>query len=131
MSRKSKINPIQKIAIVERVLTGKIGVNEAARRLGVDHSTIRKWKTIYFSLGPESFADQLKNKFYSKKLKLQAVRDYLNGEGSQLEICQKYGIRSPTQLLDWIKVYNTHREVKSRGSGGGSYMRKTTYKASS
>ena len=27
-------------------------------------------------------------------------------------------------MRDWIKVYTTHGEIKSRTSGGGSYMRK-------
>jgi len=49
----------------------------------------------------------------------------LNGEGSLLDICQKYRIRDTRQLRDWIKVYNAHGELNSRKySGGGSYMSK-------
>ncbi len=43
-----------------------------------------------------------KNKKYSAELKLTAVIDYLNGGGSQREICQKYGIVHMRQLYDWI-----------------------------
>jgi transposase len=58
-------------------------------------------------------------------IKLKAVRDYLDHKGSLRDISQKYGIRDQLQLRCWIKAYNTHGEIKSRGSGGGSYMRKT------
>lgn len=71
-----------------------------------------------------------KNKKYSAELKLKAVNDYLNGGGSQYEICQKYRILSHSTLQDWILWYNGHREFKERSSAKGEiYMtkgRKTT-----
>ena len=130
MSRKGKIVPVEKIRAVEKILMNNSGVREEVRRLGVDVSTISQWRTIYLSTGPSALADQKKNNTYSKELKNNAVIDYLNGEGSLSDICQKYGIRTPSRLRKWIKDYNTHGELKSRGSGGGSYMRKarkTTY----
>ena len=41
-----------------------------------------------------------------------------------MDISAQYGLRSKRQLQTWLKQYNTHGEIKSRGSGGGSYMRK-------
>lgn len=71
-----------------------------------------------------------KNKKYSAELKLNAVQDYLNGGGSQREICKKYEISSSGRLQDWILWYNGHREFKERSSAKGEiYMtkgRKTT-----
>lgn len=71
-----------------------------------------------------------KFKKYPAELKLKAVQDYLNGGGSQREICKKYGIFSHTTLQDWILWYNGHREFKERSSAKGEiYMtkgRKTT-----
>ena len=71
-----------------------------------------------------------KNKKYSTELKLKAVKEYLNGGGSQLEICKKYEILSDKQLRNWILWYNGHREFKERSSAKGEiYMtkgRKTT-----
>ena len=70
------------------------------------------------------------NKKYSAELKLKAVQDYLNGVGSQVEICKKYGISSHATLQDWILWYNGYREFKERSSAKGEiYMtkgRKTT-----
>ena len=63
-------------------------------------------------------------------MKQQAVLDYLNGLGSQDDICKKYGIRSKSKLQIWIKRYNGHKELKASGTGGRSLMtkgRKTTF----
>lgn len=71
-----------------------------------------------------------KNKRYSKELKLQAVQSYLNGEGSYEELRKRYGLLSSTQLKNWVKWYNGHKEFKDRrGAGTEIYMtkgRKTT-----
>ena len=124
MARKSKIDPAEKVKIVERVLAAEIGVCEAGRLTSVDSSTIRQWRDLYLSDGPTALMAQHKNKVYSQELKLQAVHEYLNGASSQRDIVKKYHLRSKSQLRNWIKVYTTHGEIKSRTSGGGSYMRK-------
>ena len=71
-----------------------------------------------------------KNKRYSKELKLEAVQSYLKGEGSYEELRKRYGLLSSTQLKNWVKWYNGHREFKDRrGAGTEIYMtkgRKTT-----
>ena len=55
-----------------------------------------------------------KNKKYSAELKIQAVEEYLSGNGSQREICRKYGILAKRTLEVWIMWYNGHREFKER-----------------
>ena len=47
-----------------------------------------------------------RNKYYDRKLKLQAVQDYLGGGGSLRTICKKHGIKDKKQLRNWIKWYN-------------------------
>ena len=124
MSRKSKIDPTEKVKIVERLLADEISVSEAARLTDVDEASIRRWRNLYLADGPTALMAQRNNKVYSQELKFQAVHEYLDGKSSQADIVQKYHLRSTRQLHDWINVYNTHGEIKSRGSGGGSYMRK-------
>ena len=74
-----------------------------------------------------------RNKHYSKEIKLQAVQDYLSGGGSYETLRKKYGLLSSTQLKNWVKWYNGHKERKeSHGSGTEIYMtkgRKTTQQA--
>ena len=113
MSRKSKIEPIVKVKIVEQYLAGEIVLNQASKKLGVACQSIRKWISIYRCNGPAGLFNQLKNKSYSKTLKMSAVNDYLNGVGSLDDICLKYGIRSHTQLLKWIQVYNSGGILKT------------------
>ena len=124
MSRKSKIDSAEKVKIVERLLADETSVSEAARLTGVDEASIRRWRNLYLADGPTALMAQRNNKVYSQELKLQAVHEYLDGKSSQADIVKKYHLRSSRQLHDWIKVYTTHGEIKSRGSGGGSYMRK-------
>ena len=73
-----------------------------------------------------------RNKYYDRKLKLQAVQDYLGGGGSLRTICRKHGIKDKKQLRNWIKWYNGHKEIKERRAAGTEiYMtkgRKTTEK---
>lgn len=52
-----------------------------------------------------------RNKYYDRKLKLQAVQDYLGGGGSLRTICKKHGIKDKKQLRNWIKWYNGHKEI--------------------
>ena len=55
-----------------------------------------------------------KNKRYSVELKVTAVEAYLRGEGSQYEICRKYGISAHSVLQGWILWYNGHKRFKER-----------------
>ena len=125
MSRKSKFDPVLKVELVERYLRSEIGLNEAARMAGLESGrSFADWVCIYRSEGPAGLLNQQHNKGYSKDLKLAAVTAYINGEGSSRQIVERFAIRSKRTLLSWLKVYNAHGEIKCRGSGGGSYMRK-------
>lgn len=127
MSRKSKIDPALKVELVERYLEGEISVKEAGQLAGLAGNgadTFHKWVNIYRNEGPEGLLVQSYNRHYSEETKLQAVYDYLDGKGSQMVIAARYGLRSKRQLQMWLKEYNTYGEIKSRTSGGGSYMRK-------
>ncbi|MGE7997627.1 transposase [Lysinibacillus sp. NPDC093190] len=45
------------------------------------------------------------NKVYSTEFKVKVVRAYLNGEGSYRTLANQYGIRSSTQLKQWVKIF--------------------------
>lgn len=44
-----------------------------------------------------------KNNSYSVEFKEQAVRMYLDGEGSYKELSERLGIKSETQLIAWVR----------------------------
>ena len=125
---KVRIEPEEKLLTVHRILAGKETQVHAAVRLGIRISSIQQWICIYKSDGEGAF-HAAKYKYYPKELKAQAVIDYLDGMGSQQEICQRYGIRSRSKLINWIKKYNGHEELKASRTGGIAIMtkgRKTT-----
>lgn len=128
MSRKSKLTVEEKVQIAQDCIEGRISQAEAARRVGVDESSIRAWIAKYKSEGSYGLWQTEKNRVYSEELKLQAVMEYLGGKGSLREICKKYRIRTKTQLRAWIKVYNSGRDFKHKMSGGSRMKntRKTT-----
>ena len=126
---KSKVDPVEKLRTTHLILKGKESLRHAADRLGIRPPSIQQWISIYKSEGEEAFLAS-GYKRYSKELKEQAVLDYLNGRDSQQEICQRYGIRSKSELQNWIKQYNGHEELKAFGTGGTVIMtkgRKTTF----
>ena len=66
-----------------------------------------------------------RNKKYSAELKTAAVEAYLSGEGSQQNICNKYGIFARSRLQEWIICYNGHKEFKQPSAARGElYMAK-------
>ncbi len=108
---------------LKRILDGKETQRHAAAKLGIAPISVQQWIAIYQSDGSDAF-NQRYYKRYPKELKEKAVLEYLNGEGSLLTICQKYGIRAKSKLQDWIKKYNSHEELKTSGTGGATIMTK-------
>lgn len=123
MSRRSKYSAEDKLKIVEACLSGKIGICEAGHRTGVDEKNIRRWISQYRSEGASAFLPAERNRTYPAEMKRQAAEEYLAGNGSMQDICEKYNIRSDAQLRNWIKVYNRHEEFKTYS--GGSHMTKS------
>lgn len=124
MPHKEKLKVEEKIDLIRRCQTGEMGKTEASRIAGVDLKTIYHWLARYEVEGESGFMAYSRNRVYTPETKLNAVRDYLSGKGSQLEICKKYKIRNTHCLQGWIKVYNAHGDFSSRKySGGGSYMK--------
>ena len=93
MSRKGKINSVDKVKIVERYFNKEVGIEQAGNELGVAPSSIRKWIRIYQSEGATGLLDQKQNRRCSNETKIAAINDYLSGNESLNNICQKYNIR--------------------------------------
>lgn len=122
---KAKVNAKERLKAAKACIDGRKTVNDIIKKYGVERSTVYWWINQYRSEGADAFVDNRENnRKYSDELKEQAVRDYLDGKGSQSSICIKYKIRSKHQLRDWIKIYNSNGNLgKVKHSGGGSYMK--------
>lgn len=120
---KQVLSAQDKISAVMKYREGNISQRKLAEQLNVSLTTMQQWIRNYESMGKDAFL--MKNyKNYSKELKLQAVQDYLDGQGSLNDICKKYGIRAISKLGKWIKQYNSHEELKASRTGGTVIMTK-------
>ena len=132
---KKKFTTEEKIRAVELHIREGMGYGGISDRYGVPTATLRLWIRNYQTFGVEGLMRRKGNQSYSSELKKCAVEEYLSGAGSQADICKKYKIYSRTQLRNWIKVYNSHRELRpSRGRGSDIYMtkgRNTTFRTHS
>ena len=128
---KRKLSPEDKIRAVESYLNGEQQLHSIVEQYGIAKESFRTWVRNYQIFGRDGLRDKHRQASYSAEVQIAAVKDYLSGAGSQADICKKYKIYSRTQLQNWIKVYNSHRELRSsRGRGSDIYMtkgRNTTY----
>lgn len=115
---REKVTPEERTEAAKACVEGRMSAGEAARRLDVDESQVREWVFRYKAHGAEAFREQERNMVYSSELKAQAVREYVKGNLSQREIAAKFGLRSTSQIRDWIKVYNSGRNFERQMSGG-------------
>jgi Transposase and inactivated derivatives len=115
----------KKIEAVEKYKRGEGSQGSIAREYAVDKASVREWIANYEAMGPSGLAVQQMNNRYSTEIKTAAIEAYLRGEGSQLDICKRYSIRSKTQLRKWITDYNSHKDLRvTGGRGRGIYMTK-------
>ena len=128
---KRKLSPEEKITAVELYLNGTQQLHTIVEHYGIAKESFRTWVRNYQIFGREGLRDKHRHTRYSTEIQTAAVLDYLSGLGSQADICKKYKIYSRTQLQNWIKLYNSHKELRpSRGRGSDIYMtkgRSTTY----
>ena len=119
MKRKDKIISAEtKIECAKLVASGKIGATTLALQRGLSKQRVRYWAALYKAHGETALINSGSNKVYSMELKLQAVNDYLNGEGSYETIAAKYGLRSDALLVEWVKMYNNGEDFTNKMSGG-------------
>lgn len=118
MGRKSKIDFDEKLNAVKQYLSGSLSYAQVGTRYSVKGTTVSRWVHTYKAFGEMGLKEVSRNQSYSKKLKSDAVEEYLAGRGSLENIRCKYGLKSDNQLLQWIKKYNGHEEIKKSNSGG-------------
>lgn len=122
---KKEISYEKKLEAVEKYLRGEGSQESIAREYGVNNRSFRQWIANYEALGPLGLMPVHTHNRYSRELKIAAVEAYLQGEGSQIEICKRYKLRSRKQLHDWVKLYNGHKELRATTGGQGRGMHMT------
>ncbi len=103
----------QKLAMVQGIESGRIGVEATVKEYGVSKSTLAAWRRRYKAYGYEGLEVRTHNNNYTAELKHQAVKKHLYGGLSQSQVIEKYKIASRTQLRNWIKKYNGHNSLNA------------------
>ena len=124
MGKRRKIPREVLICAIKDYLNGECGYTAAYETNGISEPYFRRSVYRYKAYGAKAFIEQEHNTVYSEVIKRQAVEEYLTGQASQLEIQNKYGIRSASTLGRWIKEYNSGRGFRQKMSGG-SRMKET------
>jgi transposase len=83
-----KISGSNKIYYVQQYLNGKMSQHSIAAKTGVALSSVQQWIRNYESMGTDAFQSNV-YKHYSTILKVNAIKDYLAGLGSQDDICKE------------------------------------------
>ena len=115
MGRKFKVSYEDKIKACEAYLDGKASARELAQRLSLGRygdDIVYQWVRKYRQGGPKSLLPRPKNSSYTKEFKINVVEDYLSGNGSLEDICNKYQIPSDYTLRQWIAKYNDLKELE-------------------
>ncbi len=122
MGRKNKYSPEIKVEIVKTFLRGEKSVNQLGFEFNVRAYTVRQWIHSYQKYGREIFEDKERNKRYTKELKDNVIHEYLNGVDSLEGLRIKYQISSHSIILNWLRKYNNHIELKDYDPKGDVYM---------
>jgi Transposase and inactivated derivatives len=124
MSKRSKYTAEEKYQIIKAYEDGVGSTREIISRYQISRFAFYDWRYKYAKYGIDGLRESKNWKEYSQELKEHAIKDYLSGEYSPIEISQKYGISSKSTLLNWVKKYNCHREIKATVKGLGHSMTK-------
>lgn len=126
MGRKSKYSKELKVEICKRYFKGEGSYKSLAKEIGCHQSIIHCWVKQYQAHGELFFDEKKSNAEYTKEFKQMVVDAYLAGEGSYNDLTIKYNISSSSPIKNWVKLYNSHIELKDYIPGGEDiYMAKS------
>lgn len=130
MGRKLKITLDSKLMAINEYLDDLNSIDFVAKKYSISPRYLSTLVQKFMALGPEGIMPKPKNQRYSSEFKQQVVLEYLEGTVSLRELVIKYKMRSHTQILSWLKLYNGGNNLKSTGTKGVVAMnkgRKTSY----
>lgn len=132
----SKYSAELKIAACEDYFSGNLSHKEICYKYGIHYnektsvSMLNKWIARYRVQGRDAFLKAKGNSYYTSQQKMLIVKDYLDGNGSFIEIAAKHGVASDNTVREWVLLYNANRELKDYNPKREVYMaearRKTT-----
>lgn len=118
----TKCSSEEKLKAVQDYFSNKKSVYRIAKDFNTRPTVVFKWIDLYEMFGAEGLITPSTRKTYPEETKISAINDYLSNNYTKRDICKKYKIRSTTQLNNWFKQYNNHKDSKSQDTGGTIVM---------
>lgn len=109
---KSPHTPEFRAKVSQEYLDGIGSYRFLAERYHIGKKTLQEWVAKFRIYGIDAFITQAGNTSYSSDFKMMCVEAVLPGEGSVDDIVAKYNVSSREVLRNWIKLYNTNKELK-------------------
>lgn len=109
---KSPHMPEFRAKVSQEYLDGIGSYRFLAERYHIGKKTLQEWVAKFRIYGIDAFITQAGNTSYSSDFKMMCVEAVLSGEGSVDDIVAKYNVSSREVLRNWIKLYNTNKELK-------------------
>jgi len=113
---RSKYSAIEKLALINEFETSGQSYKTFSNRYGFSGKTLYRWQERYNRDGIKGLMEASKNHHYSKAFKLTVVHAFLSGEGTPQALTMKYGLRSETQVINWVSRYNRDKTVTASPS---------------
>lgn len=104
MARKPKFNSAQKLSILKEAK--EKGIYEISKKYSINNRTIQQWCLLYKYQGIEGLKSKRTNQSYTLNFKISLVTAFMESGDSLLNFAIKNGLKSHTQLYNWIKRYN-------------------------
>lgn len=108
MTQRCKYSAEQKYQIIKAYEDGVGSIREIISLYKISNYTFYDWRYNFNKYGIDGLRESKKWKRYSQELKEKAIKDYLSGMLSQIEVSQKYEISSKSLLIKWVNKYNCH-----------------------
>ena len=127
MTRKAKYSAEEKLSILNEL--SHSSVKEVTRKYSIGERTILHWQLLYKYQGIDGLRSSHHNCSYSKDFKQDLVQRYQKSADSLEMFAIKNGLKSETQLSNWIIQYNGSKLKANTPRKRDSIMpgRKTTF----
>lgn len=105
---RSKYTAEEKLEFITQYRQSHLGIKTFIKEsiIMTSRKTFKQWLDRYERDGFDGLKESQSWQRYSLDLKQRVVTDYLSGRGSLTSIANKYGLRSKTQVQQWVSKYN-------------------------
>jgi transposase len=108
---RSKYTALEKLDLLEQFKHSGLSASKFSKLHNLERRRLKRWQERYDRDGLEGLNEATKNKKYPVALKQAAVLAYLAGEGTLGELSLRFGLRSETQLQNWVIKYNEDKPL--------------------